>query len=184
MIVGYARTSTTDQVAGLDAQLRDLNAAGCERVFQEHVSSVAERPELAIMLDFVREGDVVLVTKVDRLARSTSHLWQIVERLQAKGVELRIANLGLDTATATGKLMLTVIGAIAAFEREMMLERQKEGIAAARQAGKYKGRAPTARRQLDDIQRLRAEGKGGTEIAKVLGIGRASVYRVIAEAAD
>jgi DNA invertase Pin-like site-specific DNA recombinase len=181
MIVGYARTSTTDQVAGLDAQIRDLTAAGCERIYRENVSSVAERPELAVMLDFVREGDVVLVTKVDRLARSTAHLWQIAERLQAKGVELRIANLGLDTATATGKLMLTVIGAIAAFEREMMLERQREGIEAARAAGKYRGRAPTVRRQLAEIQRLKADGVGGSEIAKRLGVGRASVYRVLNE---
>src|SRR5262249_32531623 len=143
MIVGYARTSTTEQIAGLEAQHRDLSAAGCERIWQEHVSSVAERPELAALLDYVRDGDVFVVTKLDRRARSVANLGQIVERLERKGVTLRILGMGLDTSTATGKLMLNVIGAVAQFEREMMLERQRDGIAAARAAGKYRGRKPT-----------------------------------------
>jgi DNA invertase Pin-like site-specific DNA recombinase len=144
MIVGYARTSTTDQVAGLDAQVRDLTAAGCERIWQEHVSSVAERPELAAGLDFVREGDTFVVTKFDRLARSVTDLGGIVERLHRKGVSLRVLGaLGLDTGTASGKLMMQVLSAVAEFERAIMLERQREGIAAAKAAGKYKGRKPT-----------------------------------------
>ncbi len=185
MIIGYARTSTLEQVAGIEAQLRDLTAAGAERIFQEQVSSVAARQQLDAALDFVRDGDVFMVTKLDRLARSVQHLLQIVERLQAKGVTLRILTGGemMDTATATGKMMLTVLGAIAEFERAMMLERQREGIAKAKSEGKYKGRAPTAQRQASDVLRLTAEGVGAAEIARRLGIHRASVYRIQADAA-
>lgn len=187
MLIGYARTSTTDQRAGLDAQLRDLKAAGCERVWQEHVSSVArQRPELDAALDFVREGDTFIVTKLDRLARSTLDLWSLVGKLQAKKVELNILNLGLDTGTATGKLLLNMIGAVAQFEREMMLERQREGIAKAKSEGKFKGRQPTARRQRDDVAALAAEGLGATEIRRRLTeaggkISQRSVERLLAE---
>ena len=183
MIVGYARTSTLDQVAGMEAQLRDLAAAGAEKVFHEQVSSVAARAQLDAALDFVREGDVFVVTKLDRLARSVPHLLAITERLRAKGVGLRILNLGLDTSTATGKMLLTMLGAIAEFERSMMLERQREGIAKAKAEGKYKGRAPTARAKSGDVLKLAAEGVGAAEIGRRLGIHRASVYRILGDAA-
>jgi DNA invertase Pin-like site-specific DNA recombinase len=176
MLIGYARTSTIEQEAGLEAQLRDL--ASADKVFHEQVSSVAERPQLAAAIDFVREGDALVVTKLDRLARSTAHLLQIVERLEAKGASLRVLNLNLDTSTPTGRLMLTMLGAIAQFERELMLERQREGIAKAKGAGKYRGRKPTARAKAAEVAALRAEGVGATEIARRLGIARASVYRV------
>lgn len=180
MIIGYARTSTLEQVAGFEAQLRDLTAAGAERVFQEQVSSVAARAQLDAALDFVREGDVFVVCKLDRLARSTQHLLAITERLKSKGVALRVLNLGLDTSTPTGALLLTMLGAIGQFEREMMLERQREGIAKAKSEGKYRGRAPTARAKSDDVHKLAAEGVRAAEIARRLGIHRASVYRVLA----
>ncbi len=106
------------------------------------MSSVAARPELEAALDFVREGDVFVVTKLDRLARSVANLLEIVARLERKGVTLRILNLGLDTSTPTGKLMLTVMGGVAEFERSMMLERQREGIAKAKGEGRYKGASP------------------------------------------
>ena len=122
MIVGYARTSTLEQVAGFEAQDRDLHLAGVERIFQEQVSSVAARPQLEAALDFVRDGDVFVVTKLDRLARSVANMLEIVARLEKKDVALRILNLGLDTSTPTGKLMLTVMGGVAEFERAMMLE--------------------------------------------------------------
>lgn len=182
MLIGYARTSTTDQLAGLEAQLRDLHAAGCEKVFSERVSSVAERADLERALSFVREGDTLVVTKIDRLARSTIRLWEIVGTLEAKGVGLRVLNLGgevVDTKSATGKLILTIFAGFAQFEREMMLERQREGIAKAKADGAYKGRKPTARAKADDARRLAAEGSTVTEIAKALGIGRASVYRAL-----
>jgi DNA invertase Pin-like site-specific DNA recombinase len=179
MTIGYARTSTVDQQAGLEAQLRDLGAAGTQKVFQEQTSSIGNRPQLVAALDFIREGDVLVVTRLDRLARSTAHLLQIVETIEKKGAALRVLNLNLDTATATGRLMLTLIGAIAQFERELMLERQREGIAKAKAAGRYKGRAPTARAKLDQIRALKAQGIGASEIARRLGIGRASVYRLL-----
>jgi DNA invertase Pin-like site-specific DNA recombinase len=132
MLVGYARTSTLEQEAGLEAQQRELVTLGCERVFAEQTSSVGPRKVLGEALGFVRPGDTFVVTKLDRLARSVPHMWEIVQQLQAKGVALRIVNLGIDTATPTGKLMLNVLGGVAEFEREMMLERQREGIAKAK----------------------------------------------------
>jgi DNA invertase Pin-like site-specific DNA recombinase len=181
--VGYARTSTLDQTAGLEAQLRDLEAAGCGKVFWEQVSSVdKKRPELQRALDYVREGDTFVVTKLDRLARSMADLVDLTGQLKDKGVELRILSLNLDTGTPTGKLMVNLMGSIAEFERELMLERQREGIAKAKAAGKYQGRAPTARRKADDVLRLKAEGKTADAIAQELNISRSSVFRIFREA--
>jgi DNA invertase Pin-like site-specific DNA recombinase len=179
MIIGYARTSTLEQTAGFEAQIRELKAAGCEKVYQEQVSSVATRAELDAALDYVREGDTFMVTKLDRLARSIGHLCEIVAMLKRKGVELCIRDLGLDTSRPTGELMVGMLGCIAQFERSIMLERQKVGIEAARVAGRYKGRAPTARAKSAEIVALKAAGKGCAEIARELRIGRASVYRVL-----
>ena len=181
MLIGYARTSTLDQKAGIEAQLRELAAAGAEKIFREQVSSVdlMERQQLDAAIDYVREGDTLIVTKLDRLARSVKHLHDLVDKLNAKGAALRILNLGIDTGTATGKLMLTVLGGIAEFEREIMLERQREGIAKAKAEGRYRGRRPTAQAKAADVLALHAGGIGPTEIAKRLGIGRASVYRVL-----
>jgi DNA invertase Pin-like site-specific DNA recombinase len=139
MIIGYGRTSTIEQVAGLQAQMRDLEASGAEKLFRENVSSVAPRKQLEAAIEFAR------VTKIDRLARSVRHLCEIVDRLQAKGVALRILNMNLYTNDATGKLMLQIIGSIAEFERSIMLSRQLEGIAKAKAEGKYRGGIPTAR---------------------------------------
>ncbi|MBX9454303.1 MAG: recombinase family protein [Mesorhizobium sp.] len=180
VLIGYARTSTIDQKAGLQAQLRDLEAAGCTKVFREEISSVAaKRPQLEAALEWVREGDVLVVTKLDRLARSVADLVSITETLKGKGVGLRILAMNLDTSTPTGKLMLNLLGSIAEFERELMLERQREGIAKAKAEGKYKGRAPTARAKAEDVLRLKAEGMTGDAIAAELGIGRASVFRIL-----
>jgi DNA invertase Pin-like site-specific DNA recombinase len=186
MLIGYARTSTAEQDAGLEAQFRDLRAAGCDKVFAEKVSSVATRGQLQSALDYSREGDLFVVTKPDRLARSTSDLLSIVNRLDAKGVGLTVLSMGgqrLDTQTATGKLMLTMLAAVAEFERALMKERQREGIAKAKLEGKYRGRVPTVRRQAPEVIKLKAEGVRPVDIARRLGIGRASVYRVLDEAA-
>jgi DNA invertase Pin-like site-specific DNA recombinase len=179
MIVGYARTSTVEQVAGFEAQERDLHAAGVERVFAEQISSVATRAQLEAALNFIRAGDVFVVTKIDRLARSVADLCAIVKRIESKGATLRILAINLDTATSTGKLMLNVLASVAQFEREMMLERQREGIAKAKVEGKYKGRAPTARAKSAEVHRLAAEGMTREAIAAQLGIGVASVYRAL-----
>jgi DNA invertase Pin-like site-specific DNA recombinase len=122
-----------------------------------------------------------VVTKPDRLARSVADLVHIVERLEKKRVGLRILSKGVDTQTPTGKLMLNVIGSVAQFEREILLERQRGGIAKAKGEGKYKGRAPTARAKADDIRRLAGEGVTREQIAERLGIGVSSVYRVLSE---
>lgn len=179
MLIGYARTSTVDQEAGFEAQRRDLTAAGCDKVFAEQVSSVGERPQLEGALDYCREGDVLIVSKLDRLARSMRDLMALVARIEAKGATLRILALNLDTGTPTGRLMLNMLGSVAQFEREIMLERQREGVQKARAAGKYRGRAPTARAKADDVRKLAAEGLGAVEIADRLGISRSSVWRIV-----
>lgn len=186
MIVGYARTSTTDQKAGLEAQERDLRAAGCERLFVEQVSSVdvVAREQLAQVLDYVRDGDTLVVTKLDRLARSVAHLVDISARIKAKGASLRILDLAIDTSTATGELMLNMVGAIAQFERAIMLERQREGIAKAKAAGKYRGRKPTALAKTADVLALKDQGLEPGEIIRRTGLSRASVYRIIKAAND
>lgn len=178
-IVGYARTSTLEQVAGFEAQLRDLKAAGCTKLFREHVSSVAKRQQLEACLNYLREGDTLIVTKLDRLARNVTHLGQLVADLRSKGVSLRILDLGLDTSTPTGELILNMMGAVAQFERQMMLERQREGIAKAKAEGKYKGRVPTAMRQSQRARELAAEGLQRAEIAQRLGVSERSIYRVL-----
>jgi DNA invertase Pin-like site-specific DNA recombinase len=179
--IGYARTSTIDQVAGFEAQVRDLKGAGCRKVFSEQVSSVAEREQLAVAIAYLREDDVLVATKLDRLARSMRHLLEIVDEVEAKGAKLRILGMNLDTATPTGVLMLQVLGAVAEHERSMMLERQREGIQKAKAMGKYKGRAPTARAKAGEVEKLLTAGVGPAEVARKLGIGRSSVYRAIGE---
>jgi DNA invertase Pin-like site-specific DNA recombinase len=182
MLIGLARTSTTDQAAGLNDQLTALKAAGCEKLFVEQVSAVGPRPQREAALDFAREGDTLVVSALSRLARSVADLMAIIKRLEDKGVNLRILDFGgssIDTKGPTGKLILTLVGAIAEFERSLMLERQLAGIAKAKADGKYKGRIPTARRQEADIVRLRKEGKTPDTIAETLSINRSSVFRVL-----
>jgi DNA invertase Pin-like site-specific DNA recombinase len=128
-------------------------------------------------IEFVREGDVLIVTKLDRLARSVRHLCELVRTLEQKKVGLRIIDMGLDTATPTGRLMINLLGSIAQFEREVMLERQRVGIAKAKSEGRYKGRKPVARQKAPEIQHLRQAGLSPSTIARQLGISRASVYR-------
>lgn len=183
MLLGYARTSTTDQLTGLDAQRRELLAAGCDaRLYVEQVSSVADhRPQLARLLDHLRPGDVVVVTKLDRLARSMTDLLAIVAKIEAAGASLRILAMALDTGTATGKLMLNVLGSVAEWERSMMLERQRAGIAKAKADGKYKGRVPTAMRKADEAVALLRSGVKPAEVARRLGMARSSLYRVLVE---
>lgn len=182
MLIGYARTSTVEQLAGLEAQLKRLRSVGCKKVFQERVSSVAKRDQLAAALDYARDGDVLVVTKLDRLARSVADLVDIGQKIEGKAASLRVLDMDLDTKTPTGRLMLNLIGSIAQFERELMLERQREGIAKAKAEGRYKGRAPTAQRQVEKVKALRAEGLKPEAIAKRLGISRSSTYAILKEA--
>ena len=180
MLIGYARTSTVEQGASFEAQHAQLKAAGCEKVYSEQVSAVSpEREELEAAIEYAREGDVLVCTKLDRLARSVPHLCEIGKRLDAKKVGLKVLDQAIDTTTPTGRLMFNMLGAIAQFERELTRERMLVGIAKAKAEGKYKGRAPTARSKASEVLRLHAEGIGATDISRRLGIGRASVYRAL-----
>tara|TARA_R110000787_G_scaffold47687_1_gene115347 strand:- start:3280 stop:3849 length:570 start_codon:yes stop_codon:yes gene_type:complete len=183
-IIGYARTSTADQQAGLDAQIVELQAAGCTRIFSEQISGTdTARPQLQAALDWVRAGDVFVVTKPDRLSRNVRDLLALVDLLKAKEVTVRILSMHLDTASPTSMLTLSVLASVAQWERDENLLRQRAGIIAAKAAGKYKGRAPTARAKTPEVLQLKAEGKTVAEIAKETGISRASIYRALAEAA-
>src|SRR5271166_4151303 len=182
MLVGYARTSTADQKAGLEAQVGKLKAAGFEELFVEQVSSVQRREELEKALKFVRKGDTLVVTKLDRLARSISDLVRIIETLEEKRATLRILAMNLDTDTPTGRLLLNLVGSVSQFEREIMLERQREGVARAKAEGKYRGRKPTARAKSDEVIAKFKADQRPTDIAKSVGIGRASVYRILSGA--
>ena len=176
-IIGYARASTEDQK--LDAQIEQLKDAQCTRIYQEKVSGVkVDRPELAAMLDYVREGDTVVVTKLDRIARSTKHLLEITDLLKEKKVVFKVLNINFDTSTPTGKLMQTMLAAVAEFEREMMLERQAEGIRIAKAKGKFKGRKPTAREKGDEVLKFLADGMTKEAVAEKVGVSVSSVYRI------
>ena len=177
MIAGYARVSTMDQ--DLTIQEAALKAADCEVVRSEKVTGTTRegRTELAAVLDFLRKGDTLVVTRIDRLARSIGDLQDIVRALKAKGVTLRATEQPIDTGTAAGKAFLDMLGVFAEFETNLRKERQLEGIAQAKAAGVYKGRKPTINGAR--VRELQATGMGATEIAAQLGIGRASVYRAM-----
>jgi len=177
MRYGYARVSTIDQ--DLSIQNTALTTAGCELVRAEKVSgtSLAGRDELDLLMQFMREGDELVVTRIDRLARSIGNLQDIVRALKAKGVALRALEQPIDTSTAAGKCFLDMLGVFAEFETNLRKERQLEGIAKAKAAGVYKGRKPSI--PVDEVKALRAAGRGATEIAEELGISRKSVYRAL-----
>ena len=181
MKLGYARTSTTKQDAGLSAQLVLLEQAGCERdqIFSEKVSSIEPRAQLDAAVRSLRKGDILVVTKLDRLARSLEHAICLERKISDKGASLQVLDPAIDTSQPIGRLLFNMIGAVAQFEREIMLERQREGIAKAQRDGKYKGRVPTARRQAEQVRELAAQGIEKTQIARRLGISRASVYRCL-----
>lgn len=177
-LIGYARVSSSGQ--SLEVQRDQLLAAGCTRVFEEKRSGLSQdgREQLALALDYVRDGDVLIVTRLDRLARSITDLRQIVDRLTAKEVGFRALQQGdLDTSTSNGRLMLNMLGAFAEFEADLRRERQREGIDKAKANGIYKGRRPSV--PVDEVRKLKAEGMAPTEIAKRLNVGRASVYRAL-----
>jgi DNA invertase Pin-like site-specific DNA recombinase len=183
MNIGYARTSTIEQEASFEAQRAQLKASGCEKVFCEQVSAISpEREQLEAALEYAREGDVLVVTKLDRLARSVPHLCEIGKRLDVKRVGLKVLDQAIDTTTPTGRLMFNMLGAIAQFERELIRERMLVGIAKAKAEGKYRGRAPTALAKADKVKQLRAAGIGPSEIARQLSISRTSVFRILTAA--
>jgi DNA invertase Pin-like site-specific DNA recombinase len=182
-VVGYARVSTAGQ--SLEVQLHDLKAAGCEKVFSEKRSGLdGKRPELARCLEYVRDGDVLLVTKLDRLARSTMDFYAIAGRLKDKGVGFRcLDNLQLDTTTKVGKLTLGLLALIAEFETAIRKERQLEGIAKAKERGTAFGRQ--SKLTDDQVAELRKRRKAGDMIKDLMrdyGLSKASIYRLLVDA--
>ena len=181
MLIGYARVSTQDQKYSLEDQVAELKAAGCERVYQEEVSSVdSQRLELENALDYIREGDILVVKKLDRLARSVADTVDIQKRLEAKNAGLSILDMKVDTSTPSGRLQFNLFASIAQFEREVMLERQKVGIAKAKADGKYKGRKPTATEVKNKIlEKAHTTKLTRQQIADEVGCGIATVYRIL-----
>jgi DNA invertase Pin-like site-specific DNA recombinase len=179
-LFGYARVSTTDQ--DLAIQEAALRAAGCNVIRSEKKTGTTTdgRDELWTLIDFTRAGDTIVVTRIDRLARSIADLAAIVKTLEARAVSLRATEQPIDTSTAAGRAFLQMLGVFAEFETAIRKERQLEGIAKAKADGVYKGRKPSI--NVEQVRELASGGMGASEIAKTLGIGRASVYRVLGNA--
>ncbi|MCP4597192.1 recombinase family protein [Neptuniibacter sp.] len=181
-VIGYARVSSTGQK--LDVQQDKLNQAGCERVYEEKRSGAnTDRAQLLSALDYVREGDTFVVTKLDRLARSMNDLSNIAERLNKQGVHLHILDQNIDTSTSEGRLMFNLLGSFAEFERDIRAERQADGIAKAKENGVKFGRsAKLSEEQKVEIRERAAEGSmSKSALAAEYGIGRATLYRVLSE---
>lgn len=176
MLIGYARVSTTDQ--SLDIQRNALTHAGVDKLFAEQRSgrTTDDRPELQACVEFARSGDTIVVTKLDRLARSVRDLHNILATLDQKGVGFRCLDQVIDTTTSTGRLTISILGAVAAFEVDIRADRQREGIEAAKRRGVYQGRRSTI--DLDRVRQLHGRMKPD-EVAAVMGISRASVYRAL-----
>ena len=176
-LYGYARVSSSSQ--SLDLQREALKAAGCEVIREEKVSGTSRegRQELETLLQFVRPGDVLVVTRLDRLARSILDLSTIVDELQRKGVELRATEQPVDTTTAAGRAFLGMLGVFAEFETTLRKERQAEGIAKAKAEGRYKGRPQSI--DAEEVKAMKDQGMRPSAIAKELGVARSSVYRLL-----
>lgn len=185
-VYGYARTSTVEQVAGLADQIAKLKEAGCtdQSIYREQISSVKmeDRVEFVKVLAGLKMGDVLVFSSLSRAARSMIHMIEIEARVVGAGATIRILDLSIDTATASGRLTFNLFSSIAQFERENMLERQKVGIAAAKKRGAYTGRAPTAQAKGARVHSLDAKGLTKQEIADACSIGIASVYRILRKA--
>jgi DNA invertase Pin-like site-specific DNA recombinase len=179
-VIGYARVSTTDQ--DLSIQEAALRAAGCQVIRAERRSGTTTegREALRTVLEFLHAGDVLMVTRIDRLARSIGDLQNIVRAVRARGAVLKATEQPIDTGTAAGKCFLDMLGVFAEFETNLRRERQLEGIAKAKAAGVYKGRPPSI--EASRVRELKAQGMRPSDIAKALKIGRASVYRVLGQA--
>ena len=181
-LVGYARVSTADQ--DYELQVEALKKAGCKKIFSEKKTgtTIKERSELQQCIEYLREGDTLVVTRIDRLARSLRDLQNLVHDLKNDGIELKALEQPIDTGTAAGKAFLDMLGVFAEFETNLRRERQLEGIAKAKKEGKYKGRKPTAKKKAAQVLNMIQQGKTRQKVADELGIGVASVYRILADA--
>tara|TARA_Y100000310_G_scaffold152483_1_gene151965 strand:+ start:10706 stop:11272 length:567 start_codon:yes stop_codon:yes gene_type:complete len=180
LIFGYARVSTVDQ--NLDNQLEKLNNVGCDRIYSEKVSGKdTNRPEFQKLMDHVREGDTIAVWKIDRIARNLKDLLTIVEELKERGVTLKILSQNIDTTTPQGKMFLSMLGMFAEFERDLLLERQREGIAIAKEKGKYKGRKGVDPALKEQVIEQYNNGVKPKAIIEQTGLGRSTVFKIIKE---
>ena len=176
MLIGYARVSTKDQDRAL--QIDALTAAGCEKIFEETASGAkADRPQLAAALDYMREGDCLVVWKLDRLARSMRQLIETVEDLRAREINFRSLTEAMDTTNAAGELMFHIFGALAQFERSLIRERVNAGLVAARSRGRVGGRPSVNADTLTHAKTLIAGGMSPSQACKVAGISRSTLYK-------
>lgn len=184
-LVGYARVSTWDQTT--QSQMDALRSAGCHRIFEETASGTrTDRPQLAALLDYVREGDTLVVWRLDRLGRSLKHLIETVTALEQRGVAFRSIHENIDTTTSAGRLVFHIFGALAEFERDLIVDRTKAGLAAARERGSKPGRKPSlSADQVAVVRRMHTGGEHTVDaIAKVVGVSRATVYRALSTEAS
>jgi DNA invertase Pin-like site-specific DNA recombinase len=176
--IGYARVSTSNQNTSI--QIEQLQTAGCDRIFDEKASGSSQnRTQLNEMLNFIRKGDTLVITRIDRLARSLRDLQNLVHDFQQKGIAIKETEQPIDTNTAAGKAFLSMLGVFAEFETNIRKERQMEGIAKAKTSGVYKGRKPISEDVKKDIVRLHNDGVKKVEIIQLLGVGRTSVYNTL-----
>ena len=180
--IGYSRVSSNDQ--DTTAQVMRLEAAGCQRIFTETISSrVEHRPQLAACLEYLRQGDALVAVRLDRLARSTRELLEIAQGLENRGIDLVVLDQQLDTSTPAGKLMFSVLAAIAQFERDLIRERTLDGLARAKAQGKVGGRRPTISGQRAQLaKRLAAEGQSVRQIAASIDASPSAVHRLLSKA--
>ncbi|MBD2749306.1 recombinase family protein [Microvirga sp. BT688] len=183
MLIGLARASLLNVIAGLEEQKRDLLSAGVEKLFCEQTTSVRARPQLEAAIEFAREGDTLTVTDLSGLGQSVADVVAVQRRLADKGVHLRVLNLGLDTRYDTGQVIMDTMLTISQFEKQIILERWREGIARAKTEGKFKGRTPTAFAKADEVKRLAATGLAKCKIAQQVGISKRSVFRILSDRA-
>jgi len=175
--IGYARVSTFDQ--NLESQLDELKKAGCTKIFQEKASSVKKRPEFEKCLDYLREGDTLVVWKLDRLGRTTKKLLELIDDLKDRGINLQIITLGVDTSTAAGRLFFTMMAGLAEMERELIRERTNAGLQAARARGRMGGRKPIDEQVMARAMMMYEAKMTVEDITKTLDISRSTFYKYL-----
>ena len=175
--IGYARVSSTGQK--LEVQKGLLEKEGCSTIFEEKLSGKSlERPELTLLLKTMREGDTIVISKLDRLARSMSDFWNVYEQIKVKGVSLKILNMGLDTNSSQGRLMMGVLSSVAEFERELIRERQADGIAKAKSTGKHLGRPKLTDELKNQVMEMLGAGSTKQVVSETLSIGVSTIYKI------
>jgi len=182
-VIGYARVSSTGQK--LEVQRALLEKEECNSIFEEKISGGnLDRPQLILLLNVIREGDTVVITKLDRLARSMSDFWKVYDQIKEKGASLKILNMGLDTNSSQGRLMMGVLASVAEFERDLIKERQSDGIAKAKASGRHLGRPKLTKELKNQVLDMLREGITKVAVSKKIGIGVSTIYKIQKEFKD